>query len=187
MHVAAVAGSSAEHRAIQDGLLFVIELRRNGNPVVVACGGIPQNDVLLLPVVEEHAAVAAAEDSPLVGLTAAPAVAERRTEALVWNEIRRVHHRSEELVAYKVLEEPNEGGILVAGAEAAAEVGFGDEAAPALADERDAGERGRLRREAEEDLGEEVVIVRQIRRRGISPPSLAGSHASSLVREGTGV
>ena len=110
--------------------------------------------------------MAAAEDSPLVGLTAAPAVAERGTEALAWNEIRRVHHRSEELVAYKVLEEPNEGGILVAGAEAAAEVGFGDEAAPALADERDAGKRGRLRREAEEDLGEDVVVVRQSHRRG---------------------
>ena len=44
----------------------------------------------------------------------------------------------------------------MASAEAAAEVGFGDEAAPALADEGGAGERGRLRRKAEEVLAEQI-------------------------------
>ena len=44
-------------------------------------------------------------------------------------------------------------------AEAAEEVGVGDEAAPAGADEGRAGEGGRQRGEAEEDLGEEVVDV----------------------------
>ena len=43
--------------------------------------------------------------------------------------------------------------------------GVGDEAAPAVADEGGAGERGGQRREAEEDLGEEVVVVRQGHRR----------------------
>ena len=41
VHVAAVAGSSAEHCAVPDGLIFVIKVGRNGNPAVVASGGIP--------------------------------------------------------------------------------------------------------------------------------------------------
>jgi len=52
------------------------------------------------------------------------------------------------------------GGTPVAGAEAAAKVGFGDEAAPALADEGGAGERGRLRRKAEEVLAEQILIFK---------------------------
>ena len=70
----------------------------------------------------------------------------RRTEALGWDEIRRVHYGSEEREVYKFIEEADKGGIRVAGAEAAAEVGISDEAAPALADERGAGERGGPRR-----------------------------------------
>jgi hypothetical protein len=45
----------------------------------------------------------------------------------------------------------------VAEAEAAAEAGVGDEAAPSLADEGGAREGGGLRWKAEEDLGEQVV------------------------------
>uniref|UniRef100_A0A0E0QW31 Uncharacterized protein n=1 Tax=Oryza rufipogon TaxID=4529 RepID=A0A0E0QW31_ORYRU len=62
--------------------------------------------------------------------------------------------------------EAEEGRLTVAGAEAAEEAVVGDEAAPALADEGGAREGGRLRREAEEDLGEEVVVVQRRRRRG---------------------
>ena len=54
--------------------------------------------------------MAAAEDSPLFGLTAAPAVAKRRTEALAWDAIRRIHYGTEEVVAYNHVEEPDEGG-----------------------------------------------------------------------------
>ena len=78
-----------------------------------------------------------------------------------------------------VLEDADEGGTPVAGAEAAAEVGVGDEAAPALADEGGAGERGGLRREAEEDLGEDVVVVRQSHRRGRAG---AGAGAAAAPR-----
>jgi hypothetical protein len=51
-------------------------------------------------------------------------------------------------------------------AELAAEAGAGDEAAPGLADERRAGEARRLvRREAEEDLLDELLHQRRRRRR----------------------
>nr|CAB3465478.1 unnamed protein product [Digitaria exilis] len=52
---------------------------------------------------------------------------------------------------------------------AAEEAGVGDEAAPALADEGDPGKGGRLRRHAEEDLAEEVVVVREGYRRRSRP------------------
>jgi hypothetical protein len=50
-------------------------------------------------------------------------------------------------------------------AEAAEEAEVGDDAAPALADGGGAREGGRLRGEAEEDLGEQVVVVERRRRR----------------------
>jgi hypothetical protein len=82
----------------------------------------------------------------MVRVTAALLIADRRTEALGWDEIRRVHYGSEERGVYKFIEEADKRGIQVAGVEAAAEVGISDEAAPALADERGAGERGGPRR-----------------------------------------
>jgi len=78
--VAVVAGSSAEYRAVPDHPLSVIQLRRNGNPAVVACWGIPHNYLLLLQAVEEHAAVATSEVSPMVRVTAALLIADRRRE-----------------------------------------------------------------------------------------------------------
>jgi hypothetical protein len=154
-----VACSSAEYRTVPDHPLFVIQLRRNNNPAVVACWGIPHNCLLLLQAVEEHAAVATSEVSPMVRVTAALPIADRRTEAFGWDEIQRVHYGSEERGVYKFIKEADKRGIRVAGAEAAAEVGISDEAAPALADERGAGKRGGPRRLAEEDLGEDVVVV----------------------------
>jgi hypothetical protein len=54
----------------------------------------------------------------------------------------------------------------VVDAEAAGEAAVGGEAMPALADEGRAGEGGGLRREAKEDLGEEVVVFqRRLHRR----------------------
>ena len=50
-------------------------------------------------------------------------------------------------------------GLPMVGAEAAQEAGVADEAAPAGADEGRAGERGRQRGQAEEDLGEGIVEV----------------------------
>ena len=53
-------------------------------------------------------------------------------------------------------------------AQAAEETRVADEAVPALADEGGAGERGRQRREADEDQGEEILVVKRRRqdRRG---------------------
>ena len=64
-------------------------------------------------------------------------------------------------------EEPEQRWVAaVVAAEAAEEAGVGGEAAPALADEGRAREGGRLWRETEEDLGEEVVIFqRRLHRR----------------------
>ena len=82
VHVAGVAGSSADNRAVPDHPLFVfvvpdhplfvVELWRNGSHTAVACEGIPQNDLLPRLVVEEHATVATAVDVPFVGLAAGP-------------------------------------------------------------------------------------------------------------------
>jgi hypothetical protein len=57
----------------------------------------------------------------------------------------------------------------VVGAETAQEAGVGDEAVPAGADEGRAGERGRPRWQAEEDLGEEVVDIHRGSRRRRRP------------------
>lgn len=70
VHVAGVAGSSADNHAVPDHPLFVVELWRNGSHTAVACEGIPQNDLLPRLVVEEHATVATAVDVPFVGLGA---------------------------------------------------------------------------------------------------------------------
>jgi hypothetical protein len=62
-------------------------------------------------------------------------------------------------------------------AEATEEAGVRDEAAPALADDGGAGERGRLRGEAEKDLGEQVVVVqRRHRRRAGVVAAAAAAH-----------
>jgi hypothetical protein len=58
-------------------------------------------------------------------------------------------------------EEAKHWGFLVVGPEAAEELGLGEEGAPGLADEGRAGEGRRKWWEAEQDLKEEVVVVRQ--------------------------
>jgi hypothetical protein len=60
---------------------------------------------------------------------------------------------------------PRRGRLAVVLAKAAEEMGVRDEAAPPLADERGAREGGRQRREAPEDLGQDVVVVQRGRRR----------------------
>jgi hypothetical protein len=56
-----------------------------------------------------------------------------------------------------VVEEAEHGGCSMECAHAAEEAGAADEVEPALADEGGAGDEGRVRREAEEDLGDHVV------------------------------
>lgn len=63
-------------------------------------------------------------------------------------------------------EESKQGRDLMVGAESTVEVGVGDDAVPELADEGGAWEGGGERREAQEDLPENVFVVRQgLRRR----------------------
>jgi len=64
------------------------------------------------------------------------------------------------------VEKAEEGRRAVVGAEAAEEMGIGDDAAPGLADSCGAGEGARPRREAEQELGEEVLVIQRGRRRG---------------------
>lgn len=70
-------------------------------------------------------------------------------------------------------------------AEAADELGVGDEPYPTLADCGGAGKRGRLRGEAEEDHPEEIVIFKRGGRRR-RRPAVAAGHPLSLVLVGFG-
>ena len=78
-------------------------------------------------------------------------------EALGWGRVPRIRDEAEGEI-FAAAEEDAEGSPVVS-TEAADEAGVGDEAAPAGADEGRAGERGRQRGQAEEDLGEGVVEV----------------------------
>lgn len=74
--------------------------------------------------------------------------------------VRRVHGRNE---AFSIpSEEAEQRRFPVVLAEAFAELVFGEDAAPVLAYGGHAGERGRLWREADKDLDEEVVVAKHI-------------------------
>ena len=79
-----------------------------------------------------------------------------------------------------IAEEAQQGGRAVELAEPAAEGGAGDEAAPEPADKRGADEaRGITRREAEEDLLDELLQqLRRHRGEGFCLPKAAASRAS---------
>jgi hypothetical protein len=68
--------------------------------------------------------------------------------------------------------------VAVVEGEAAEELGVGDETAPTPADGGGAGEGGRLRGQAEEDLGEQVIDIQGRRRRR------AGAAAAHLADSG---
>ncbi|KAJ1274015.1 hypothetical protein BS78_05G031000 [Paspalum vaginatum] len=76
----------------------------------------------------------------------------------------------------------NAQGFQVVGAVAAQEGGVGDDAVPAGADDGRARERARQRGEAEEDLGEEVLVAnRGSRRRLRTSARAAGRKGCSLL------
>jgi hypothetical protein len=83
----------------------------------------------------------------------------RQGEARRRDAVRRVQHRHKDGFGEAFVEEAEQGRRPVEG------LGVADEAAPAPADEGGAGEGGRERRQAEQDLLEHVVVVRQGRRR----------------------
>jgi hypothetical protein len=108
----------------------------------------------------------------------AEAVVELQGEAALRDTIGGLQGRCEDEIH---VEEAEEGRVAaVVDAESADEAGVGDEAEPALGDERGAGEGGGLRRKAEEDLGEQVVVV-QGRRRRRRHLALLTAHAGDVL------
>lgn len=167
----------------------MIQLRWTAYEAAVACDRIPHQDLAaalakVVPSGEEHAAVAAAAEGSdaVVALAAAFDAVEPHGEALGRDEVRRIQDRPEgEVSTVEVQEHADDGGLPVVGAEAAQELGIGDEVAPLLGDEGGAGERGRLRREADEYLGEEVFIVRRGRLRRRRQRGAAAADGVHLV------
>lgn len=152
----------AQHRPAADEITLVDgEFRWERHGAAAAGDGVPHEGLEPRPVEEEGEGVAAAEEGqPLAG-----ALPER--EALGGDAVGWIKRGSEQGVAVVVDEEAEQRGApVVVGAEAAEEDRAGDEAALALADEGGAEEGRRLRWEAEEDLGEEIVVIsRRSRRR----------------------
>lgn len=162
----AIAGTmrshaGARHRAIADEAIDPVglELRRVRRAVVDAGGGVPDDGLTPRPVDEEEEAVAAAEEAPpLVG---SPDIEEARGEVAGAAAAGGIDDAGEAERAVGLGEESEQGRVRAPGAEAAEEGGVGGDAAPAAADVRGAVERGVARREAEEDLGEEVVVFQR--------------------------
>ena len=129
-----IAGSTKHDPVVDYRPLNGAEARGNGNTALVTGDGVPNQDLELLPVVEEDEPMAAAEDSPFVD------VVELQCEAAPRDAVRRLESRREQEAAQPFGEETEEGSAAaVAGAEAAEEGGVRDEAAPVLADEGGAG------------------------------------------------
>jgi len=154
-------GAGAQHRAtaavrpvVSGELRWIV----HGGPA--AGDGIPHDGVEASPVDEEREAVAAAEEEEALASTGLP----RQGEALRWDAVRRGQRRGE-AGPVRVVEEVAQQGrrrpVVVVLAEAAEEERVRDEASPAFADEGRARERRRQRRQAQEDLTEDVVVVRQ--------------------------
>ena len=150
MHVALVT-RSAEHRPID---IARVELWRNRHMVLPAGDGGPHEDLCVHPVQDEDAAVAAPQQSD-------PQVAVWQVKARWRDAIRSGRDRSE-LELIMALENAEEGRLPVVCAEAPKESGVDEDASPTLADGGGAGEGGRLRGEAEEDLLEEVVVLEHL-------------------------
>jgi hypothetical protein len=115
--------------------------------------------------------------------TEAVAVAELQGEAAGRDSVRGLESRYKG-VALVSFEEPEEGrAAAVVAAEAAEEAGVGSDAAPALADECRAGEGGGLRREAEEDLAEEVVVFQRRLPRRRAGAAAEAAHLALVVTD----
>ena len=157
VHVAVAGG--AQHGAFVVDVSFV-ELRWERHAALAAGDGVPHHGLGPRAVDEEGEAVAAAEEEEaLAGSTRLP----RQGEALGWDAVRRRQRRDEDgpaRVAEEVAEQGRRRPVVVL-AEAAEEERVRDEASPAFAHEGRARERRRQRRQAQEDLAEEIVVVRQ--------------------------
>jgi hypothetical protein len=148
---------SAEHRgALDDVLSAVVEPRWESHAAPVACEGIPHDGVEAVQVEAEGEAVAAAAEDP--ALVADP----WRRKARGGDAVGRIQRGGEDGSPEAPVEIAQERGFpVLVGAEAAEEDPVGDEEAPALADDRGAGEGGRQRREADENLREEILVFQR--------------------------
>lgn len=144
-------GGGTDDRRIY-GILDATGGRGEGQVVLLPRNRVPHQETIAVG--HKDAAVAAAVDLAALGKPQGEAIRGR-------DGIRRIQHGREADLASVVEEEAEEGRLPVVGAEAAEEPGVGDEAAPAPADRGGARERGRDRREAEQDLAEEVVVVQR--------------------------
>jgi hypothetical protein len=112
-----------------------------------------------------------------------PGVAGGEDKAAFWDAIGGIQGRLEEVAAI-IAEVAEEGRVVaVVCAEAGAEAGVGGEAAPAPGDGAGAGKGGGIRREAEENLREKVVVFQRRRRRREAGRAHAGCDVVDL--EGT--
>jgi hypothetical protein len=154
--------SSTNYSSASNKLHVIVSERQQGqrhSPPVTG-DGIPHQEIEQLSVEDENAAMAAIQNLAVGG------VFDTQEEARCGDVVRWIQRGGELDVVVLVLgEEAEEGRLAVVLAKAAEEMGVRDEAAPPLADERGAREGGRQRREAPEDLGQDVVVVQRGRRR----------------------
>jgi hypothetical protein len=116
----------------------------------------------------------------------AVAVFVQQGEATGYDTIRGIEsgHEGEEFFWVEETEEWRAPAVVAA--EAAAEAGVAGEAVPALADGGGAREGGRLRGQAEKDVGEDVVVHVVQRRRRRKHPAFLRAHAGSGVEAAAG-
>jgi hypothetical protein len=135
---------------------IVAESRRERYVVLLAGERIPHNELVLVVIGQDGEAVAAAQEAPLV----TGVMALRQEEAGGRDAVGRFQNgREKSCCTNEPCEEAQQRRLPVVLAKAAYELGVGDDAAPWLA-HRGCSREGRwLRREAEEDLLEEVIVV----------------------------
>jgi len=153
--VAAVQGT--EHRCPEAEI--VLQLGRPPKVLPAVGDGVPHDEIFVTVVEEEHAAVAAVED---IGFRLRRGVEDRRS---FFDGEEAGEEGAKEISAlFDVVEEAEQGWHSVELAVAAGEARIGEEATPGLADEGRADKAPWIfRREAEEDLADEVV--HELRRR----------------------
>lgn len=135
----------------------VIEPGWKIHAVLSAGEGIPHEGLAILLVDQNSEAVAAAHVFSMVAVGRA---ALGHGEAGGSDTVRRVHDGSKAVgIPFKEAEQRRLSVVL---AEAFEELGVGEDAKPALAHDRCAGERGRIGREADEDLSEEIVVAEHL-------------------------
>ena len=98
-----IAGSTKHDPVVDYRPLTGAEARGNGNTALVTGDGVPNQDLELLPVVEEDEPMAAAEDSPFVD------VVELQGEAAPRDAVRRLQSRREQVAPQPFGEETEEG------------------------------------------------------------------------------